>query len=243
MRRLSLALFIGALAVGCDKSPSTPTPPAGSPTPTPQAALSGLVRDRDTTAPLENARVEIVDLGSGSLTGNLVRTDATGRYSFFGISGSLSFRVSRDGYEGEPRRIHLALTPVANFDLMPVQSKPARETISVGETKPGTVDENDRTCGGMFFILPCKRFILIVSEAATLKARLTWPGAHDVDLELWQNDTLVDRSLICQACGQGPGSEEFTTFVPVGEYELRATLFQLSGSPAAAFTMSVTRVN
>src|SRR5688572_32061118 len=53
MRRLSLALFIGALAVGCDKSPSTPTPPAGSPTPTPtpQAALSGLVRDRDTNGP------------------------------------------------------------------------------------------------------------------------------------------------------------------------------------------------
>lgn len=89
----------------------------------------------------------------------------------------------------------------------------------------------------------CKRFILIVDEGATLNARLAWPSAHDVDLELWQNDTLIEKSLMCQACGIGPSKEEFSLFVPTGEYELRATLFSGTNGSPASFTLTVTRVN
>ena len=250
MKHFSAALLVAcALTSGCDnKSTTTPTP-TGTPTPTPTPTplptappLSGFVRDTFTDAPLANAKVEIVDAGSGQLTGNFVLTDAAGRYSFFGISGSQSFRASREGYEGEPRRLHLALTSTHTFNLVSVLNKPPRETILPAETKMGTVDGGDATCGGMFFVLPCKRFILVVSEGATLKVRLTWATAHDVDLELWRDDTLIDKSLICQACGLGSPIEEFTRFVPAGEYELRATLFAGTGSPAS-FSLSVTRVN
>ena len=248
MKKLSVMLIVvSTLALGCgEDKPNIPTQPGGTPTPTPTPvpgpALSGFVRNTFTDAPLDNARVEILDAASGTLSGIFVLTDASGRFNFFGISGSQSFRASREGYEGEPRRIFLSQTQTVTFGLMPLTSKPPRETILPGETKTGTVNGTDQTCGGLFFILPCKRFILIVSEGATLKMRLTWQGAHDVDLELWRDDTEVAKSFICQACVGGPREEEFTRFIPAGEYELRATLFEGTGSPAP-FTLTVTRVN
>jgi len=131
-------------------------------------------------------------------------------------------------------------TSTADFRLVPLSSMPPRETILPGETKTGTVAFGDGMCNGLFFIRPCKRFILPVSEGATLKVRLTWQGTSDIDLELWRNDTLFDKSLTCQACGIGASEEEFTRFVPAGEYELRAVIFEGAGGP---FTMTVTRIN
>jgi hypothetical protein len=238
VKNLFVALFVVcALGLACsDKSATTPTP---SPTPAAGPALSGFVRDRATNAPLENARVEVVDAPTGSLTGLFVLTDASGRYNF-SISGTQSFRASKEGYEGESRRLTVSQTSTADFGLVPLSSKPPRETILPGETKTGTVGFGDPTCNGLFFIRPCKRFILLVSEGATLKVRLTWQGTSDIDLELWLNDTLFDKSLTCQACGIGTSEEEFTRFVPAGEYELRAVIFDGAGGP---FTMTVTRIN
>ena len=229
------------LALGCGgESPPAPTPdPVPTPGPT-EVALSGFVRDAFTDVPLANARVETLDPPSGKLTGIFVLTDASGRYSFPGISGSQSIRASKDGYEGQYQRIHLVLTSTATFHLMPVSGKPPRETIVPGETKTGAVSFSDPKCGGLFWTLPCKRFVLILSEGMTLKARLTWSGSSDIDLELWRDDTEVVKSFICQACIGGPSEEEFTRFIPAGEYELRATLFDGAGSP---FTLTVTRVN
>lgn len=246
VKNLLLVAIVGSLcAVACsEKSPSGPSQGGPTPTPTPTLPpgppLSGFVRDSLTDAPLVNARVEIVDTTTGTLSGNFVVTDASGKYSFLGISGSQSFRASKEGYEGEPRRIHLVTTSTATFFLMPVSAKPPRESMVPGETKNGTVVSADSTCGGMFFILPCKRFILTVSESATLRVRLTWPSGDDIDLELWKDDTLFAKSLNCQACGFPSSEEEFTRFVPAGEYELRATLYFGAGGP---FTLTVTRID
>jgi hypothetical protein len=234
VKKLSVALVVfSALAVACgDKSPTEPTSPTRQ--------LVGFVRDSETNLPLQNARVELIDTTTGLFTGNFVLTDTSGRYTFPGLTGSQSFRASKDGYEGHGQRVHLALTLTLDFALIPLSSLPPRDTILLGETRTGTIGPGDPMCNGMFFRRPCKRFILIVNQGATLYAKLTWQGADDIDLELWVNDKLFDKSLTCQACGVGTSLEEFARFVPAGEYELRATLFEGLGS---SFTLSVTRID
>ena len=239
MKNLSVALLaVCALGLGCSgKSDTSTTPTPAGPT------LAGLVRDSVTNLPLANARIDLLNSFDHTPIGNFVLTDASGRYTFTSYSGVVSnqsFRASKEGYEGESRRLNVSQTPTADFGLMPVSSKPPRETILPGETKTGTVAFGDGMCNGLFFIRPCKRFILFVNEAATLKVRLTWQGTSDIDLELWLGDTLFDKSLTCQACGIGTSEEEFTRLVPAGEYELRAVIFEGTGGP---FTLSVTRIN
>ncbi len=249
MKRMPIAI-IAVVLVGCGGStPSAPSgPPPSSPSgppPQPSVGLTGYVRETapTETVPVANARVEVVDTSSGSLTGNFVLTDSSGFYRFPGLSGSVSFRASKDGYEGDPRRFHLAQIQSGDFTIMPISRKPARESISIGETRTGSVGAADATCGGMFFRLPCKRFVLTVGGPETLRVRLTWSTRHDVDLELWRGDALVKASLTCQSCGVGTSEEAFDVDISSGEYELRATYFLVNDGASAPFELIVTRSN
>jgi hypothetical protein len=139
----------------------------------------------------------------------------------------VSFRASKDGFEGDSKRIHFNQTSTLDFNLTPNSRKPPRETLVLGQTQTGTFGVDPYvTCAGNFFTRPCKRFALVISSAATLRARLEWVGGHDLDLEPWRDDSLVASSLICQACGQGTSEETFTASLPAGEYEVRAVLFE-----------------
>ena len=127
----------------------------------------------------------------------------------------MSFRASKDGFEGDSKRIHFNQTSTLDFNLAPNSRKPPRETLVLGQTQTGTFGVDPYvTCAGNFFTRPCKRFALVISSAATLRARLEWVGGHDLDLELWRDDSLVALSLICQACGQGTSEETFTAKPP-----------------------------
>ena len=202
----------------------------------PTLSLSGFVYDKVTGAPLADARVELIESTTGALTGYFALTNASGHYTFSVSPSNRWFRASKDAFEGEPRSIRPEVEPNATFFLLPLSSKPPRETILPGESKTGTVHFTDSTCGGMFFVQPCKRFILTVSEGATLKVSLSWSNADDLDLELWKVDTLIQATCGCDLTSEA----ELSRFVPAGEYELRATLFSGAGG---SFTLTVTRID
>jgi hypothetical protein len=191
------------------------------------------------TTPVADARVEVIDPESGLLTGRFVTTDSRGAYQFPGLSGGVSLRASKDGYEGDAKRIQLSQVSTLDFNLMPNSRKPSRETIVVGQTQAGSVGNSDPTCAGKFFVRPCQRYVLVVAAEETLRARLEWSGGHDLDLELWRDDTFVVASLTCQACGLGTSDETFTAHLMPGEYEVRAVLFQ--GSGTMPFNLIVSR--
>ena len=249
-RRRILVVIVGLLTtLGCGGDSQTlPTAPSTSdvvPSTTGNLTLTGFVRETAPTdnVPVADARVEILDPATGSFTGRFVMTDARGAYRFPGLAGSISFRASKEGYEGDSKRIHLVETLTLDFNLMPTSRKPPRDTLVLGQTKTGTFGVDPYvTCAGKFFTRPCKRFALsVTSSAATLQARLEWSGRHDLDLELWRDDTLVAASLTCQACGQGTSEEMLTVTLPPGEYEVRAVLFD--GVGPTTFTLTVSQAN
>ena len=84
---------------------------AASPT-TGTLTLTGFVRETAPTdnVPVADARVDILDPATGSFTGRFVMTDARGAYRFPGLAGSITFRASKEGYEGDSDQIHLAET-------------------------------------------------------------------------------------------------------------------------------------
>ncbi len=245
-------VFLGVVglvtAVGCGgDSPTSPGAPPTPDTPNPTSSigtLTGFVRETapTETVPVPGARVEVVDPASGLLTGKFVLTDSRGSYQFPGLSGAVSFRASKDGYEGDSKRVQLTQTSTLDFSLMPSSRKPPRETIVLGQTHTGAVGNSDATCAGKFFVRPCKRFALGVTSQESLRARLAWSGGHDLDLELWRDDTFVAASLTCQACGVGSSDETFTATLSPGEYEVRAVLFQGIGA-VIPFELTVSRAN
>lgn len=235
MRRHHVLVFALALiTLGCGgDSPTSPSDSSPSPSSSSAGTVTGFVRETSPTdaVGVPNARVEIVDGPSGTLTGNFVLTDATGFYRFTGLAGGVSFRASKEGYEGDPKRTASVLTNnTITFNIMPVARKPARESIGIGDTRTGTMSGSDATCGGMFFRLPCRRFTFTVGTSSSVRAQLQWTGTQDIDLELWRDDTFVVASLVCQSCGVGTSQESFTRVVPPGDYELRLTWFQGGGS-------------
>jgi hypothetical protein len=245
-RRIFVVIIsvLTTLSCGGDSrtSPIAPSTSDAIPPTTGTLTVTGFVRETAPTdnVPVADARVDIIDPATGSLTGQFVMTDAGGAYRFPGLAGSITFRASKEGYEGDSDRIHLAQTLTLDFNLTPNSRKPPRDTLVLGQTQTGTFGVDPYvTCAGKFFTRPCKRFVLAVtSSAATLQARLEWSGSHDLDLELWRDDTLVVASLICQACGQGISEETFTTTLPPGEYEVRAVLFEGVGPTTFKLTVS-----
>lgn len=251
--RAHFFVAVGLLTFACGggaTSPSqpsitAPSPPASSTAAPPPASspvtLTGFVRETAPTDTVQvaNARVEVIE--PGPFLGQFAVTDANGAYQFPGLSGSLSFRASKAGYEGDPRRFHLAQTKSGDFNIMPVSRKSAREPIAIGQSRAGVVSGTDSTCGGMYFRLACKRFALAFTAGQTARARLTWPSRHDLDLELWGDDTLMTASLTCQSCGLGTSEETITMSVSPGQYELRVIYFWDNDGSPASFDLRVSR--
>jgi hypothetical protein len=237
-------LVLGVLTISCgEDTPTTPSqstsPPSSSPQPS--TALTGFVRETapTETVPVAGARVEVLDAESGKLTGNFVLSDSRGFYEFPGLTGSISFRASKAGYEGDPDRIHLQLTRTLDFNIMPNSRKPPREHIAVGQSRTGSLGRSESTCGGMYFNLACKRFVLAIGTETLVSARLSWPSRHDLDLALWRDDEQVVYSATCQACGIGTSEETVTTTLSAGEYELRVTYFWDNDGSATSFSLNV----
>jgi hypothetical protein len=182
--------------------------------------------------------VEVFNPATSILTGIFVMTDSRGFYQFSGLSGRVDLRAFKEGYESQSKFAQLATGQTTlDFNLMPLARRPDRETIVVGQTHTGTLSRSDPVCYGMYFTLPCKRYAFTVSTSATFRAYLKWANRDDVDLELWNGNTLVVASLTCQACGIGTSEESFTRTIPPGDYELRVTLYDGAGT---SYELSVT---
>ncbi len=92
--RWGSAAVVLTLAISCggDDSPTSPAGPGTGQT----YALSGVITGKSSGETLQGAHVEVVD---GRHAGKSDDTDSSGRYSISGLSGALSVRASKEGYE------------------------------------------------------------------------------------------------------------------------------------------------
>jgi murein DD-endopeptidase MepM/ murein hydrolase activator NlpD len=118
---VALLLVVAGCSSGTPSSPTptTSTPPAPSPTPPPPNptpttfTVSGTVRDAGNGNQIESARV---DIGTPA-PGRSVQTPFEGTFSASGLSGSVTFSVSRTGYATATRTVTVNANTVLDFEL------------------------------------------------------------------------------------------------------------------------------
>jgi hypothetical protein len=157
-------------------------------------------------------------------------TDQEGRYRFDDlVPGTFTVRATKGGYETASREVSAANSLVnVNFTLKPV-FRILTETIT------GSVSGGDPPCLDGLFDDPCKKHSFNIHHDGTIRARVTWSGGADVDLELW-----LDGREIADSRGVRSSEEVEATARP-GVYQVRVTYY--SGSRIANYTLVVTRPN
>ena len=78
--------------------------------------LVGTVRDDIT--PVSGARVDVI--GSN---GSALSTTADGTYRLYGVSGDIEIRVTKEGYQEQSKRVHMAAHSTIDFDLTPTRPR------------------------------------------------------------------------------------------------------------------------
>ncbi len=233
-RFAALLLLVGAW--GCGGAATTPTSPTPSerPTPAPQPAMFSLVgtvaEASPTTIPgLSGARIEVAD---GPYSGQIATSDNAGAFRIDGISGPLTIRVSRDGYEPGSQRVDVIQNRTVSVALMP-----NRQDLEY--TLTGTLTPADSTCSDGSYQKPCAIVALPVHYEGLLEADLDWtpgPGSMDVDLSLWKGAMYIAGS------SQMLKQEHLQYILNAGTmYELHITYY--SGSMPAQYTLRIRRPN
>lgn len=110
---------IGLLSVvGCDGGPTRPAP-------IDQAfPLRGVVYETapTETTPVPGARVEVVD---GRDTGKAAVTDGFGTYTIPDLSGQVTVRAEKEGYEPDTKNLSVNSSATADFNIHPITPWPA----------------------------------------------------------------------------------------------------------------------
>jgi ribosomal protein S28E/S33 len=111
--RAVLVLTVGALVAGCNFL-DTQTGPDETPT---TVSLSGVVRATGTTAPVKNARVQILD---GANRGLVMTTDVKGEYRFDNIAaGNANVSASAPQFPEAIAGVHINPGSTLDFQLVP----------------------------------------------------------------------------------------------------------------------------
>lgn len=121
---LAFAVILVSACGSSSSSPTAPTPgpapaPAAAPAPAPTAfALTGLVTDATTSAPIAGAAVSILDPAPHPNAGRSTTTDASGRYNFAALQRS-GFTISAtiDDYNSAQSPVTLASDQTANLQI------------------------------------------------------------------------------------------------------------------------------
>jgi hypothetical protein len=234
---LSLVLWAAA-AVGCSSAHASPTAPAQSlvpvtaPTASTSISLTGRVTE---TAPTSMTGIEaaVITISEGANAGRTGVTDLYGYYTIDGLQpGAFTVNVSADDYVATSERIACSASSMSDFQLMPV-AKTETHVLT------GDVGPDDGTCSDSVSARPCRIVVIPIHNAGPVNAVLTWSGAADLDLTLFQ--TGISKPLD-RSASPGPGPEQIQDTLTTGAtYEFRITY--AGGSGRAAYTLRVTHLN
>lgn len=217
MKHHVLLLAISALLLACGTDqPTQPVGPFQPPPPLPTFVVFGVVED-DEGGPLRNATAELIRTGQLTLTST---TNDSGFFSFGGVRGPTTLRVSKLGYVTTTRFLEVTesvLTRLTLARLLP------DAVLTLGVPILGTVQAGAPPCdpGGWDANAPCRRFRFIAPATGTLRVVLTWEGEPELDAVL-----VVDGGYV--ASSDVTGVEQFRLEAPVvkgTEYELRVNSY------------------
>ncbi len=216
MKRISLLVATaGMLMTACD-NPEDPVGPASAPA-RPSFVVFGVVRDT-AGLPVSGAAAEIVE---GWFQGWTKISNDDGYFSFPGVSGPMTIRVRKDGYE------YYVQTLVVTADLaleVTLSSVEVIDEMALGRTIRSTVPEDAPPCDpiGWDALAPCRRFLFTAPSSGELSIRISWAGDPPLDA------TMMTPNGDYLATSEESGFEEIlmNAFVTAGEtYEIRVNSY------------------
>ena len=189
MKRAPLVLGACLALIACSDDPyrdyshpvSPTSPPAPPPPPPATFVLFGTVRDMD-GKPLPGATAEAFRGGAASLT---AISNANGHFSFTGITGTVTVRVYKEGYDWFRQSYTLAGDLAIEIELPQVE---LADTISLGHTIQASVRPDAPPCDPVQWdaMAPCRTFLITRGASGLLVVSISWNGDPELDA------TLVD---------------------------------------------------
>ena len=216
MKRISLLVAAaGILMTACDK-PEDPVGPVSTPV-RPSFVVFGVVRDT-AGLPVSGATAEIVE---GRFQGWIQISNDDGYFSFTGVSGLITIRVWKDGYERYVQTLVVTADLVLEISLSSVE--PIDE-LALGRTIRSNVPADAPPCDpvGWDAQAPCRRFLFTAPSSGELTIRIWWAGYPPLDA------TMMAPSGDYLAASAESGFEEIVmnAFVTAGEtYEVRVNSY------------------
>jgi len=171
-------------------SPSSPPPPTGF-------VLFGTVRGED-GLPVPGATAEVV---AGRDSGQSVVSNANGYFRFVGVSGWLTVRVYKDGYDRFLQTFNVDADLAFEVKLPRVE---LADTLRLGQTVQASVKSDAPPCDPIRWDAraPCRTFLITPRTSGLLVVTITWSGGPELDA------TLVDgRGEYVAYSNDVPGEE------------------------------------
>ena len=222
MKRISLLVAAaGILMTACDK-PEDPVGPVSTPV-RPSFVVFGVVRDT-AGLPVSGATAEIVE---GRLQGLIRTSNDDGYFSFAGVSGLITIRVWKDGYERYAQTLVVTADVVLEIRLWSVEVIDEGEGIgemALGRTIRSAVPADGPPCDPVRWDAhaPCRRFSFTAPSSGQLTIRIWWAGGPPLDA------TMMAPNGDYHAASEESDIDEIVinAFVTAGEtYEVRVNSY------------------
>ena len=199
MKHLALLLAGSALILACGEAMVDPAliPPTPPP---PTFVIFGIVETEEGTR-LAGATAELIRTGHFTLSSV---TGDSGYFSFAGIRGPATVRVSKPGYTDEARYLNVDGSILSHFRLTRLLPD---QVLTLGDTITATVQEGAPPCdpSGWDAEAPCRRFHFIAPASGQLLVAITWQGNPQLDAVLvtagggyvaFSDDAGFERALL-----------------------------------------------
>ena len=199
MKRLSLLLAAGIAVAACsgDEAPGYTRPVSPTAPKTPTFVLFGWVRDTE-GAFIRGANVEIV---AGPHAGRTATSNVWGSFSITGVSGMLTVRVFKEGYDRYVKTLTVSGDSAIEVALERVERA---DTIRLGQTIQATVESDAPPCDPIRWDAkaPCRRFHFRPSKDGLFVATISWSGGPELDATL-----VLENGEYVATSDDAPGEE------------------------------------
>jgi len=181
MNRARLLLASAAIALACDNPVDVPRETQGARPP--RFVLFGVVRDEE-GLPLPGASAEVYHDGA---PGSSALSNEKGYFSFKEVTGWLTVRVWKDGYDHVRR--FLTVEGDLAFEVM-LTRLDAADSIRLGRTIRTTVNPNAPPCDpiGWDARAPCRRLAFTAPSTGWLTIAVAWFGGSPLDIVITRSD-------------------------------------------------------
>lgn len=211
--------------------------------PLPKTAVSGIVRDRNTRAPIAGARLVFENSpGAFANAGTAAISGADGRYVFESVYvGNANIRTSASGYNDWVRGLNISGPTTVDFDLSRIE-QPVIHSGQVGGPREAWTCVIPAVNGRVFVPeLPCALFPLNMRRPipATFTATLTWQAAAAMSFQL----VCPSNGFVAMSVSSDPARERRLMLGGVAICDTLRVVKTDNVSVPVNFTVSVVRAD